>query len=167
MRDRAFLGGASGKECACQCRRCKRRGFSPWVGKIPWSRKWQPTPVFLPEKFHGQRSLAGYTPQGHKESDMTEMIQHALIQCPWFFYRQSLNKQLCLLPRLLPLHVLDNSKLGTVSYTLPKEMTSTQFKLFPVQVVYCDILLHVFTTQVFIKSIGCFRCSLRSWDHKD
>ena len=46
-------------------------------------------------------------------------------------------------------------------------MTTIHFKLFPVQVVYCDILLHVFTLQVFIKSIRCFRCSLRSWGHKD
>ena len=42
------------------------------VRKIPWRRKWQPTPVFLPRKSHGQRTLAGYSPQGHKESDMTE-----------------------------------------------------------------------------------------------
>ena len=52
----------SGKESTCQCRRCKRCRFDPWAGKIPWSRKWQPTPVFLPEKFSGQRSLAGYSP---------------------------------------------------------------------------------------------------------
>ena len=52
----------SDKESACQCRRCKRHRFNPGVGKTPWSRKWQPTPVFLPEKFHGQRSLAGYSP---------------------------------------------------------------------------------------------------------
>ena len=43
-----------------------------WVGKISWRRKWQPTPVFLPEKCHGQRSLVGYSPQAHKELDMTE-----------------------------------------------------------------------------------------------
>ena len=49
----------SGKEPACQCRRLM---FNPWVGKIPWRRKWQPTPVFLPGKSHGQRSLAGYSP---------------------------------------------------------------------------------------------------------
>ena len=55
-----FSGGASGKDPACQCRRHNRRGFSPWVGKMPWSRKWQPSPVFLPGKFHRQRSLAGY-----------------------------------------------------------------------------------------------------------
>ena len=57
-----FPGGTSGKESACQCRRCKRRGFDPWVGKIPWRRAWQPTPVFLPGKSHGQRSLVGYSP---------------------------------------------------------------------------------------------------------
>ena len=48
--------------------------FDPWVGKIPWRRKWQPTPIFLPEEFHGQRSLAGYNSWGHKESDMTEQL---------------------------------------------------------------------------------------------
>ena len=46
----------SGKAFTCQCR---RHGFDPWVRKSPWSRKWQPTPVFLPREFHGQRSLAG------------------------------------------------------------------------------------------------------------
>ena len=62
----------SDKEFACQCRRYKRHGFEPCVRKIPWSRKWQPAPVFLPGKFHGQRSLEGYSPWGHKESDTTE-----------------------------------------------------------------------------------------------
>ena len=60
--DRGFPGGASGKEPACQCRRHKRCRFDPWVGKIPWRRAWQPTPVFLPEESHGQRSLVGYNP---------------------------------------------------------------------------------------------------------
>ena len=49
----------------------RRPGFDPWVGKIPWRRKWQPSPVFLPGESHGQRSLAGYSPWGHKESDAT------------------------------------------------------------------------------------------------
>ena len=53
-----------------------RPGFSPWVGKILWRRKWQPTPVFLPGKSHGQRSLAGCSPWGHKESDRTERLTH-------------------------------------------------------------------------------------------
>ena len=56
---RSFPGGTSGKEPACQCRRHKRCKFNPWVGKIPWRRAWQPTPVFLPGKSHGQRSLVG------------------------------------------------------------------------------------------------------------
>ena len=43
-------------------------GFNPWIKKIPWRRKWQPTPVFLPGEFHGQRSLAGYSPWGHKRA---------------------------------------------------------------------------------------------------
>ena len=64
-----------GKESACQCRRHKRCIFSPWVGKIPWSKKWQPTVVFLPGKFHGQSSQAGYSPQGHKESDTNEQTE--------------------------------------------------------------------------------------------
>jgi len=47
-------------------------GFNPWFGRIPWRREWQPTPVSLPGEFHGQSSLAGYSPWGHKELDMTE-----------------------------------------------------------------------------------------------
>ena len=58
-----FPGGSSGKESTCQWRRW-RSGFSPWVGKILWRRKWQPTPLFLPGEAHGQRSLVGYSPMG-------------------------------------------------------------------------------------------------------
>jgi len=53
----------SGKESVCQSR---RHTFDPWVGKTPSRRKWQPTPGFLPGESHGQRSLAGYSPWGHK-----------------------------------------------------------------------------------------------------
>ena len=53
---------------------CRRPRFNPWVGKIPWRRKWQPTPVFLPGNSHGQRSLAGYSPRGCKESHTTERL---------------------------------------------------------------------------------------------
>ena len=66
-----FPGCASDKESACQCRRHKRCGFGPWLRKIR-RRKWQPTPVFLPEKFHGRRSLVDYSPWGCKEADMTK-----------------------------------------------------------------------------------------------
>ena len=61
------LYGTRGKESTCQCRRLKRYGSDPWVRKIPWRRKWQPAPVFLPGKSHGQRSLVGYSPWGRKE----------------------------------------------------------------------------------------------------
>ena len=57
-----------GKETTCQFRRC---GFDPWVGKIPWRRKRQPTPVFLPGISHDQRGLVGYSPWGRKDSDTT------------------------------------------------------------------------------------------------
>ena len=66
--------GASGKEPACQCRRCKRHRFDPWVREISWRRAWQPIPVFLPGEFHGQRNLVGYSPF---RSDITEVNQHA------------------------------------------------------------------------------------------
>ena len=59
----------SGKESACHCR---RHWFDPWVGMIPWRRKWQPAPVFLPGKSNGQRSPAGYS---HRESAPTEHTQ--------------------------------------------------------------------------------------------
>ena len=62
----------SGKESACQYRRRKRCRFDPWVRKIPWWRKWKPTPVFLPRKVHGQRSRVGCSPRGLKELDTTE-----------------------------------------------------------------------------------------------
>ena len=66
-------GWLSGKEPTCQCRRC---GFDPWDKKIPWCKKWQLTPVFLPGKFHRQMSLEGYNPWGHKELDTTEWLNN-------------------------------------------------------------------------------------------
>ena len=54
------------QEPTCHCRRHGRHGFDPWVGKIPWRRKWQPTLVSLPRESYGQRSLAGYGPWGRR-----------------------------------------------------------------------------------------------------
>jgi len=65
-----FPGGASGKEPACQCRSWKRHGFDPWIGKIPFRRARQPTPVFLPRKFRGQWSLVGYSLWDCRESNI-------------------------------------------------------------------------------------------------
>ena len=67
---------------ACQCRRHKRPRFDPWVRKIPWRRPWQPTPVFLPGESHGQRILAGYSPWGRTESDITEATYNTCTRIP-------------------------------------------------------------------------------------
>ena len=66
-----------GKESTYRCRRHRRCRFDPWVRKIPWRRKWQPTPVFLPGESHGHRSLVGCSSWHPKELDTTE---HACIQ---------------------------------------------------------------------------------------
>ena len=80
---RGFPDGLGGQESACQCRRHKRPRFLPWLGNIPWRRAWQPTPVSLPGESHGQRSLAGYSPQGCRGSDTPERLTlNQSEQCP-------------------------------------------------------------------------------------
>ena len=80
----------SGKEFACQCR---RPGLNPWIWKIPWRRKWQLTPVFLPGKFHGQRSLVGYSPWGSKrvrynlvtqQQQQYTLLYYVIIICDYY-----------------------------------------------------------------------------------
>ena len=70
-----FPGGAGGKEASCQCRRHKRCGFSPCVGKIPWRKKWQPTPVFLPGDSQGWGSM-GLQSTGSQRVGCTEATAH-------------------------------------------------------------------------------------------
>ena len=65
----SFPGGSDGKASTCG-----RPGFNPWVGKIPWRRKWQPTAVLLPGTFDGQRSLVNYSLWMCNESNITEQI---------------------------------------------------------------------------------------------
>ena len=79
LTERKFRGDSlptwlSGQESACQGRRCRRRGFNLWVGKIPWKRAWQPAPVFLCGEPHGQRSLVGHSPWDHEELDTAEWL---------------------------------------------------------------------------------------------
>ena len=69
----------SGEEPACHCRRHRRHGFDSWVGKIPWKRKWPPTPGFLPGESHGQRSLVGYSPCGQILLNMTGQLTLKII----------------------------------------------------------------------------------------
>ena len=70
----------SGRESACWCRRCRRRGFDPWVRKIPWRRKWQPAPVFLPGESHGQGSLVGYSLSGCHRVRHDLMTKHQCVR---------------------------------------------------------------------------------------
>ena len=74
---------------ACQRQRCGRYRFNPWVRKIPWRRKWPSTPVFFLGKPHGQRSLEGYSPWGHRESDRTEHTYAKRHQVPSFWEKRS------------------------------------------------------------------------------
>ena len=68
---KGFPGGSDGKASACNV---GDQGSIPGLGRPPWRRKWQPTPVLLSGKFHGLRSLVGYSPRGHRESDVTERL---------------------------------------------------------------------------------------------
>ena len=64
-----LFGGSDGKESACKA---GDPGLIRGSGRFPWRREWLPNPVFFPGEFHGQRSLTGYSPWSHKESDTTE-----------------------------------------------------------------------------------------------
>ena len=107
-REMYFLGATdlvwwlSSKEFTCQWRRCR---FDPLVGKIPWRRKQQPTPVFSPGKSHEQRSLEGYSPWGRKELDTAERLKQQTttqisFNCNlWFVSGEPLRKSVTRLPR--------------------------------------------------------------------
>ena len=90
-----FPGGASGEEPASPCRRHKRQGFDPWVGKILWRRKWQLIPVFLPGESCGQRSLVGYSPWVAKSRTQLSMS----MSCVSFYCKSKMNQpHVCLYP---------------------------------------------------------------------
>ena len=75
--------GTSGKESACPCKKHKRCGFDPWVRNIPWSRKWQPTPVSLLGKCHGQRSLEATVHGVAKSRTQLSIHAHMHLMCLW------------------------------------------------------------------------------------
>ena len=77
---RGFPGGSDGGESACNV---GDQGSIPGWGRSPWRREWQPIPVFLPGEFHEERSVAGYSPWGCKESDTTERLTHTHTQTQW------------------------------------------------------------------------------------
>ena len=73
----------------------RRPGFNPWVGKIPWRREWQSTPVFFPGESHGQRSLVGYSPWGCKESDTNKQLKLSFSPTLTHLSFNDLNNQRC------------------------------------------------------------------------
>jgi len=104
----------------------RRHGFDPWVGKIPWRQKLQPTPVFFPGKFHGQRSLVGYSPWGHKESGMPT----AWVRLNSFHFNQSSVSSLTFLTCTFHLRISGHSRARSnflwrpVTFTGPPALSS-------------------------------------------
>ena len=103
----------SGKEFTCQCRRCRRHKFDPWVRKMPWRRKWQFASVFLPGKFPGQRSLVGYSPWGCKELYVTE---HTHILYTYEYY--PVIKKMEILPLVTTWINLEGIRLSEISHRM-------------------------------------------------
>ena len=99
------------KQSTCQCRRPR---FDPCVRKIPWRRKWQPTPVFLPGKSHGQRSLTGYSPWGHKVSDTSELLR---THTQTLTHRHTHTHVHTLTHTLIHSHTLTQSHIHTLTHT--------------------------------------------------
>ena len=73
----SFPRGSEVKNLPAVQKNCRKHNFDPWVGQIPWRRKWQPTPVFLSVKFHEQRSLVGYSSWDHKELDTSKQLNNS------------------------------------------------------------------------------------------
>ena len=131
----------NGKDSTCQCR---RPGFDSWVGKIPWRRESQPTPVFLPGESHGQRTLAGYSPWGHKELDTTE---HKHAQTPgYLFYNMGYNPILLYFVGKIVLTLALGSSFSSCPYPLH------------VPTLLCALFLSVFSFEFSLLS-GPTRCS--------
>ena len=115
----------SSKRIPCQCRRFR---FYPWVRKIPWRRKRQPTPLFLPGKSHGQRSLVGYSPWSPKESDMTKPLStHAFTRVARF--QRALSVRQLSLGHSLPTFFVCKHLISTLFYACSFLMVIVVFML--------------------------------------
>ena len=124
----------SGKESACQCRRRGRHGFDPWVGKIPWRRKQQPTPLFLSGKSHRQRNLAGYSPWRCKESNMTERLRmHACKGAQGENFQRLFTKRTSLVVQWLRLYAPNTGDLGLI----PGQETGTHMLQLKIKDLVC------------------------------
>ena len=146
-------GGSDGKSVCLQCR---RPGFDLWVGKIPWRRKWQPTPVLLAGKSHGWRSLVDYNPWGHKESDTNEQL-HFQRNCSvctlnlWSFdtFVHSL--------LLWTIHENNRNDLVSIFHNLEFSLCMRYSVSFSVQCTY--ICLHILFFNLLYSSSVVFRLS--------
>ena len=115
------------------CLQSRRPGCDPWIGKFPWRREWLPTPVFLPGKSHGQRSLEGYSPWGRKESDTTERLTHYWVQlwlfCQWScWFPASGEKQFSCLPSLFSTPLCCVSSVSSNSWNAAEGTQLTHFE---------------------------------------
>ena len=128
-----------------QCRRHKRFRFDPWVGKTPWRRKWQPTPLSLPGEFHGQCSLVGYSPWGRKDSDTTEATVSS------FSFDQSRNKWKEIM-RFSPDDPAPKSWICTQAYLTPSECS-----------FYWPGVLHWISNSVEKSHVPSYNSLLQKW----
>ena len=129
-----FPGGSDGK---VSCLQWGRPGFDPWVGKILWRRKWQPTPVLLPGKSHGQRRVVGYSPWGHKESDTTEWLH---------FQTMKICQHFCIMVHIYNAwgHIW---VFYTQDYSLPDSSGQGILQARILEWVPCSLLQEIFPTQ--------------------
>ena len=145
-----FPGGASGKESTYQCRRHKRCAFNPWVGKFSWSRKFQPTLVFLPGKYHGLSSLQGYNPWTHKESDTNEHMSAHTHICT---HTERIQQEEVVCLKLVTPKLISKKQLA---HTFQPTLDSTSILQVQTQVVYVLKLFFQFlSTARFWTYQGC------------
>ena len=150
----------SGKESACHCRRHKRHVFSPSVGKIPWSWEWWPTPVFLSGKFHGQRSLVGYSPWGCKELDMTEQFHFLSFLLRWHLELKSiiLSQRFSLFMRGICTTLWWQMGIDGTSHTENNGTLDFSLYIDPVKVcLICEILSHALITCALLCNHDTFQ----------
>ena len=149
----------------CQSRSGRGCGFYPWVGKIPWRRKWQPAPVLLPGKSHGQRSLAGYSPWGRQESGTTERL-NACLSTVWKQHFSSpfgtCRKFYCI-HQLWYIHTLTDVFKGVCYLLLQITLgrISLSFAIFGCSVknLYACVLILLFKDILLeLKFLGCGVC---------
>ena len=135
----SFLGASDGKRLP----RVGRPGFDPWVRKIPWRKEWQPTPVFLPGEFHGQRSLLGYSPWSCKEFDMTEWLWFSYPLISFFILFRKKWRQKDEVTTPLPQGLTQPLRTRTTARTfnphLPSNPGLFQPKLLPYIPFYCSV----------------------------